>query len=328
MMIMSGIRKKAEELIDLLGPNVDVFDVRQQFCDDEADWFRLSAKAYKIHLRNARQQRKIDETAPHVISTSNSEIREIINVNSKLADYALCMPATATMREYMTVKALLLDMPTNEKRLINLVESAVMHPRVRALQKKGRFEHFAPFKEFVAFIEAATLCYFRGNYLSSCLTLMPVIEGIMSRWMGYNGTGRAPKFKELRRFFSTSHVRNPCPGNPLFHEVYSKACDRIVNEHLYKPTQAGSAYAEFNRHIAAHLFTSSQFATKENCIRLFLLVDIMSELYYYETYCDDPRLYLSSDDIFLEFHSYTFLHTKHAAVCNPEQLLLGGSSPP
>lgn len=323
---MLGTQKRAEELIKLLGPRVNVGEVKQKLCNDENDWFRISAKAYQLHLSNARKQRREDERNPHVACTSNSEIRDIIKSNSKLADYALCLPATATTSEYATVKSLLSDMPNNETKLLSLVELAVLDPRVRALQKKGRFEHFAAFKAFVNLIEAATLCYFRGNYLSSYMTLMPVAEGIMLRWMGYSGAGEKPEFEDLRKFFSKSHVRQPCPGNPLFHEIYSKACNKILNEHLYKSSQNGPAYSNFNRHLAAHLLNNSQFATKENCIRLFLLVDIMSELYLYETYCDDPRFYLSSEDISVEFYFYTKLHMEHRVCSHPEQSLLGGTS--
>ena len=325
---MSETQKRAEKLIELLGPHVDVGEVKQKFCNGEDDWFRLSAKAYQIYLRNARKQRQEDESNPHIICTSNSEIKEIIKSNSKLANYAMCMPATATLSEYATAKSLLSDMPKNEIKLLSLIETAVLDPRVRALQKKGRFEHFSVFKEFVKLIEAATLCYFRGNYLSSYMTLIPVVEGIMLRWIGYEGSGKKPEFEDLKKFFSKSHVRQPCPGNPLFHEVYAKACNQIVNEHLYKSSQKGPAYSNFNRHIAAHLLNDSQFATKENCIRLFLLLDIMSELYYYETYCDDPRLYLLPKDTFVEVQIYTRLLREGRTRFNPEQLLLGGTLTP
>jgi len=326
-LIVSKAQKRAEQLIELLGPQVDVYKIKQQLSNGEDDWYRLSAKAYQIHLRNARKQRQKDEVNPYKVTTSNSEIKEIIKSNAQLADYALCMPATATMSEYKSVKLLLLDMPKSETEIMSLVEKAVLDPRVRVLQKKGRFEHFVPFKEFVSFIEAATLCYFRGNYLSSCLTLVPVVEGIVLRWMGYDGTGKKPGFENLRKFFSKSHVRQPCPANPLFHEVYSKACHNILNLHLYKPSQVGSAYSNFNRHVAAHLLNNSQFATKENCIRLFLLLDIMSELYCYETYCYDPRFNTSSEDMFVELHFYEMLRAQHATLSSPEQHLLAGPPP-
>ena len=323
---MSETRKRAEKLIELLGPEVDVNEIKEKFCSDKSDWFRISAKAYQIHLSNARRQRQKDEITPHIICTTNSEIRDIIKTNDELADYALCLPAMFTMSEYRTMKSLLSDMPKTEIELLSFVEVLVLDPHLRVSQKKGRFEHFAAFKAFVKHIDAATLCYFRGNYLSSYMTLVPVVEGIMLRWAGYDGEGKKPEFEDLRKFFSQSHVRQPCPGNPLFHEVYSKVCDKILNEHLYKSLQNGTAHPNFNRHLAAHLLNNSQFATKENCARLLLLIDVMSELYHYETYCEDPRRSLSPGDISTEVLVYTKLRMEHKTCSNPEQLLLGGIS--
>ncbi len=240
-----------------------------------------------------------------------------------MADYALCLPSTATMAEFKQVKKLLKNMPENKHKLIKVVENAVLDPRIRALQKKGRFEHFSAFKDFTHLIEAATICFYRENYHSSYMTLFPVIEGVILRWSGYNGGGDKPESEKIRKFFSKSHTRQPCPGNPLFHEVFSKACDKVINEHFYKPSKRGAAHANFNRHLAAHLLNNSQFATKENCIRLFLLIDIMTELFLYETYCDDPRFNLSEKEIELEYKVYQIIREKNVLSLTPEKILLG-----
>lgn len=320
---MSSTTKKAEHLLSLLGPHVDVNSIKDQVCADENEWYRISAKAYQFHLQKARMKRREDEKRPNVSCTSNDEISDINTINSQLASYALCLPSTSTMAEFNQVKQLLSNMPENEHKIIDVVESAVLDPRIRALQKKGRFEHFSAFQKFVHLIEAATLCYYRENYLSSYMTLLPVAEGVILRWSGYNGHGDKPEFEEIRKFFSRSHTRQPCPGNPLFYEVFSKACDKIINEHLYKPSQRGVAYANFNRHLAAHLLNDSQFANKENCIRLFLLIDIMTELFLYETYCSDPRFYLSGEEIELEYRTYQMIRVKNMLAPTPERTLLG-----
>ena len=67
---------------------------------------------------------------------------------------------------------------------------------------------------------------------------------------------------------------------------------------------------------------SSQFTTKENCIRLFLLIDTMTELYHYETYCSDPRFYLTWEQIQQEYQIYTQLLTEQAMINTPEKKLL------
>ncbi|WNV05026.1 hypothetical protein RP726_01100 [Candidatus Methylospira mobilis] len=269
---------KAKIAISRIAAGEQVSNVRQEIPTDEDDWFRVSAKAYSIHLQAARKQRKEDAKKRNVATTSNEEIGEILELNDKLAAYAVCLPTLATKSDIKAALSLLARMPQAESQLLLLIEDMTLEPRVRALQNVGRIRHFAAFKEFASFVEAATLCYYRGNFASAYLTLVPVIEGIILRWSGYQGIGEKPEFEEIRKFFGIPHVRQPCPGNPLFHDVFCRACDKIVNDHLYQPSQRGTAYAEFNRHQASHLLRDTTFATRENCIRLFLLLDTMAEI--------------------------------------------------
>lgn len=192
---------KANEILKLLKSRTTVNDVRDRVCSDDQDWFRASAKAYSLHLENYRKEKYNDEKNPNVSCTSNDEINEINALNHKLANYALTVPALATMPEVRTLEQLIVDMPRNEHIIISIIENCTMHPRIRALQKKGRLETFKIFKEFSKLIDAATLSFYRENYFSAYLTLVPVIEGILLRWLGFEGLGKKPEFKDLRKFF-------------------------------------------------------------------------------------------------------------------------------
>ncbi|MCH7318588.1 hypothetical protein MMP64_11675 [Acinetobacter sp. ANC 5659] len=314
-------KDKAKLVIVALKEKSSVQEVKKRICnDDNADWDRVSKKAYALWFQEECRQRKVDEKTPYVSVTSLDDINGILQLNSRLLEYALSLPSTVTMADVKNVQKLISDMPANEHKIIDAFASIIMNPRMRALQKKGRFEHFPPFKSFVYIIESAVISYYRGNFIGSYLTLIPVVEGVMLRWLGYFGMGKKPTFPDLKAFFSNSYQRQPCPGNALFHDVFSKACDKLLTEHLFKDSQDGDAYSNFNRHLAAHLLSDSQFATRENCVRLFLFLDLMSELYLYETYCSDPRFYLSAEDISLEFNEYLKLM---AQLHSTERVLLG-----
>ncbi|ENW5232637.1 MULTISPECIES: hypothetical protein [Acinetobacter calcoaceticus/baumannii complex] len=312
---------KAKLVIEALKYKSSVQDIKKQICNDNADWDRVSKKAYDLYLQEARKQRKVDEKTRHVIATSLKEINGIIQLNLQLLEYALSLPSTASLPDMVNVQQLISDMPANEHKIIDAFAGIIMSPVMRAQQKKGRFEHFPPFKSFVHIIESAVISYYRGNFIGSYLTLIPVVEGVLLRWLGYFGTGKKPTFPDLKTFFSNSYHRQPCPDNVLFHDVFSKACDKLLTEHLFKDSQEGDAYSNFNRHLAAHLLSDSQFATRENCVRLFLLLDLMSELYLYEAHCGgDPRFKLTDEDISLEFNEYLKLM---AQLYSPERVLLG-----
>ena len=311
---------KAKLVIKALKDKSQVQEIKKRICnDDNADWDRVSQTAYALYLKQAGQQRKVDEQARHVAVTSLDGINDLIQLNNQLVEYALSLPSIVTGADVESIQKLISDMPANEHKIIDAFANIIMNPRMRALQKKGRFEHFPPFKSFVKIIESALISYYRGNFIGSYLTLIPVIEGVMLRWLGYTGIGKKPTFDELKKFFSNSYKRQPCPGNVLFYDVFSKACDKLLTEHLFKDSQEGDAYSNFNRHLASHLLSDSQFATRENCVRLFLFLDLMSELYLYETYCSDPRFYLSGEDISLEFNEYLKLMVQ---LHSPERVLL------
>ena len=316
---------KARRVLDFLSNGGSVAEVKAIEATDDSAWHRISAKAYDLHLIKSRKTRTEDEQRDHVACTSNDEIKEILLVSGKLADYALSLPSVSTMHDIQTLQKLMLNMPANEHEIISKIKSITMSPKIRALQKKGRFEHFSAFKEFSTIIDAAVISYYRKNYISSYLTLVPVIEGILLRWLGYSGVGEKPRFDDLRNFFSNSHVRQPCPGNALFYEVYIKACDKLLKDHLYKPSDKGSAYSNFNRHLAAHLLSNSEFATQDNCVRLFNIIDVMTEIFYYETYCNDPRFNLKRVEFSLEMENYEQLITQSSSplLKTPEQVLLG-----
>lgn len=312
---------RARLVIDALKDKSSVQEVKKQLCNDDNDWKIVSKEAYELYLEEARQQRKVDEQTRKVIVTPLKEIEDLIQkLNNELVKYALSLPSTVTLTDVVNVQKLISDMPANEHRIIDAFASIIMNPVMRARQKKGRFEHFPPFKSFINIIESAVISYYRGNFIGSYLTLIPVVEGVMLRWLGYFGTGKKPTFPDLKTFFSSSYHRQPCPGNVLFYDVFSKACDKLLTEHLFKNSQDGDAYSNFNRHLAAHLLSDSQFATRENCVRLFLLLDLMSELYLYEAHCGgDPRFKLSGEDISVEFNEYLKLM---AQLHNPERVLL------
>lgn len=317
---------KAKLVISRIASGEKITVIREDVAAGRDDWFRVSAAAYSLHLQAARKKRKKDEKARNTIATSNAEILQILALNEELVTYAMCLPAVATIADFKRVRLLLPKMPASESQLLRLIENMTLEPGVRALQNIGRIRHFSAFRSFASLVEAATLCYYRGNFASAYLTLVPVIEGVILRWAGYDGTGDKPEFETIRKFFNVPHVRQPCPGNPLFYEVYCRACDKILSDHLYQPSVRGAAYGDFNRHQAAHLLNDSRFATRENCVRLFLLLDTMAEIYYYETFCTDPRWGLTGEDTRREVSLYRMLQLQTARGNTAEAILLQDST--
>ncbi|RKR11108.1 hypothetical protein C8C83_2806 [Flavobacterium sp. 90] len=296
---MSKTDLKALKIIEAIKiENVTIESIKNTICDDISDWNRCSAKAYNINLENAKKQRKKDLLTPGTISASIGEIQDILDANDILAKYALFMSVFSTKSDVNTIKDLIKDLPSSESLLVAYIGLVTMNPKMRMLQKKGRIEKFDHFKVFAKMVDAAILSYYRDNFISCYLTLLPFIEGVIIRWMGYKETDKKPEFDEIKKFFKNSYMRQPCPNNPLFYDVFIKVCDKILKEQFYRDTQKnGDSHENFNRHVASHLLNDKSFGTKENCIRLFILLDAMTEIYLYETKIPDPRFELTNEDI-------------------------------
>ncbi|MBX4606937.1 hypothetical protein C7266_06365 [Klebsiella variicola] len=319
---MSKSKDKAINLMSLLDQGIKLEDAKKSLISNEQEWYRVSKKIYDIHISKEKKERKDLEKEGEIGFTKNNEVDAIIELNNQLSEYALALPHKATMADFKQLKQIIENNPTDENALILKIESIIMTVPARARMQKGRFEHYDIFKSLSRLIEAATLCYYRQNYQSAFLTLVPIIEGSLLRWIGYDGNTNKPEFEILRKFFRTGHLRQPCPGNPLFYDVFSKVSNKILNEHLFKPSNHGEAYSNFNRHLAAHLLNDSSFATKENCVRLFLLLDIMSELYFYETHCPDPWFYLEEKELMPNTILYEQVILSNRLWNTPEKTLL------
>ena len=304
---MVKVLDKAKEVIRLLtDKNKTVNEVSVLYPGDY-EWFRVSNKAYNLYLQDEKKENKKREKRPHVSSTTNSKIVDILHLNEKLSSYALGIPISATAVELAEIEKLAKDLPSSEKKIILLIERFNMHPTWRARQKQGRFNKYDAFKEFDKIVDAGLHCYYQENYISCFLTLVPVIEGVLLRWNRYFGVGEKPGFEDYRKFFRQGHQRQPCPSNIQFHKIFSEVCHKIINKTLYKPTQNGDAYGDFNRHLALHLLKPSNFGTKSNCIRLFVLLDFMSEIYWYEGKFHDPRWDLKSKELEEDIEVYANL---------------------
>ncbi len=321
---MGNSKEIVEKIIDSIKNGEALDSIKSKLSITDANWYNYSSKAYNVYFANAKKERKNIKNKMHVSAASINEINDILNLNKKLVDHALLLPIFSTTSDYQTINKLVGKLPDSESEILKIIGELTFKPKLRAIQKNGRFEHLIFFKDFTKLIDAAVLSYYRTNFISCYLTLVPLIEGIIMRWMGYDGSSSKPKFAEIKKFFKNSAQRQPCPYNPLFHDVFSKACHKIFNDHFFKDTTTGDAYASFNRHLASHLLKNDPFANKENCIRLFVLLDSMSEIFVYESRIDDPKFSVRNDQLEKDIDLFATVILENTKE-TPEQKMFGTS---
>jgi hypothetical protein len=282
----------ATEAFAKLQTNKTVADVKAELAiNDSTTWSKVSAMVYEKAKAAARNERDLDMSRPHVSTTSNAQIMDLLALNKQLASYALLAPPTITTADFSRIRQLATELPASEASILAYLDSIITTPRMCAILKQG-FEYCPSFQAFAPLVEAAIMAYYQENYTSAFLTLVTVVEGMILRWNGFDGTGPEPKpeFETIKKFVGNSYLRQPNPGNVLFHDVYVEASKALLTKHLYLNSETGSAYANFSRHLAAHLLSDEAFATKPNCVRMFILLDALLKVHIYETKpAKDPR---------------------------------------
>jgi len=259
-------------------------------------------------------------------STSPSEESEklVKDLNDKLASYALAIPVTTMVSEARRVLSLTGDISSNLKSIINMFISIVMHPRLRALQLVGRFKKLKEFQEFCYIIESSTIAFYRGNIACSYLSILPVIEGIILRLLGYTSTTSSkPSFHEIATYIEKSPQRESFPLQLNFMDSWIQAASRIMKDHLYKDTRGGDAYDYFSRHLALHMLEDKSFCTPENIMRAFLLLDLMTEIYICEKRMADPRWSATHKEEKSYLNAYLTAAGLRKVDKQPEELLYG-----
>ena len=243
-------------------------------------------------------------------------------VNVKLAPFALACPGYLTGGEVDELKKLVNAPVIDEKACKRILFQAAIQPDIRAVQLVGRFLKIPLFQEFAYIIDSAAFAFYRGNITAALLTAVPVIEGLLLRWQGYPTTLTVkPKFKETVDFFKTLHIRQPVPGIPHFFDSCHKAAIKIIEDHLFKNTTQGSSHEDFNRHLILHLLEDRPFSTSDNAQRIFLLIDLLSDVYIYEQRMDDPRFYTEEPQRIKYRNAYIAAAMSSMQPGHPEHLL-------
>lgn len=166
------------------------------------------------------------------------------------------------------------------------VTSEVILPWRRAYQMTYLYGELKPFTELVKVIDAATLAYYEDNWFCACITLLPVVEGVIDRWLELedadykNKCGLKNKAQKL--FDAAQKKLNP---EIYWHQHLLKQCEyllKILTEVFFEDGGRYSANNQdaFNRNVMLHLLSvPDAFTNNLHTLRIFLLLDVLAVLY-------------------------------------------------
>lgn len=171
----------------------------------------------------------------------------------------------------------------------------VINPWQRAYQIEYRFKPSKIFNDFIKVIESATYDLMVGNYICSYLSLVPVVEAVLREWAdeknneikSVNKYGNFSIFvfeKNLVKYLNKKNDQRQF--NPEFQKWISNQIryfDFMIKKVFYlrfEDSKKG-VRREFNRNRTLHLLENvdEPEVLRDNNTRIFLLLDIISELY-------------------------------------------------
>jgi hypothetical protein len=283
--------------------------ILQKFPLSSAEWAECAQELAVQYKKNASL------TAHHDIIAAS--------VNRALAGHALYFPPCGTAGELHEVNKLM-SLPSPDMAAVQrIIFALVMNPRIRACQLAELFLKLAPFDEFAYLIDAATLSFYRGNFPAAFMTIIPVVEGLLLRWQGYPvPIGEKPSFATTLAFVRDLAARQPAPLLPLFYDSWIVAADTILRDHLSRHFENEPSRNHFNRHLAFPRLEDQHFETQQNVTRVFLLVDLLSEIFLCEKRINDPRR--ERDATAESPHCLAYVSALRSQACpdNPEKILL------
>jgi hypothetical protein len=161
-----------------------------------------------------------------------------------------------------------------ERQLDELLTGCVYHPNYRAfyVHRMLTLPHLSDFSHF---IERAVLHYFKQDYLSCMLCLLPAAEGALRSYSGWTWGTPDPSCamlaERLRAGVATTY--------PQRHTLYAESMAGFLDRWLYRTTKkADFTLSYLNRHYALHGLGTESFYRVTDCHRLLLFFDLFADL--------------------------------------------------
>ncbi|MCL2283127.1 MAG: hypothetical protein FWC26_07400 [Fibromonadales bacterium] len=211
--------------------------------------------------------------------------QKLEEINSVLKANILCLPPSRNCIEEKYIDDVYSKLKKKEN-IIDDVVSIIVSPRLRAYQMEFRYKKTKIFEPYMSVLEYGTFSSVVTDWVSAYLTLLPVIEASLRKWMEYEPS---LSLKSLHKFYYTF-------GKYYREKIghYNDGRDFLVNEYIkfikycFKMLFMGfEEYSKnkfkefFNRNFALHRLEGAKtlHESASNVVRITLLLDVISELY-------------------------------------------------
>ena len=201
-------------------------------------------------------------------------------VNQKLKNDFMCIPPYNSVTGKFVSEAY--EAINEKSKLHSLVSNLINNPWQRTFQMEYCYKECDIFLPFIQIIDYATYDAMSGNWICSYLSLVPAVEAIMDKWyeqmpnITYKSMRQAAEilqqigiFDDDRSVIPEEHIKYL---EFIFGNLFFERFDNYRNRN----------YSDvFNRNLVVHKLegVSSISEGLHNMSRLFLILDIIAELY-------------------------------------------------
>lgn len=231
----------------------------------------------------------------------HQNLKQIETLNTYLKNDHFCVPPYNSINGSWTDAAFTVYKKNDN--FIGKITSEIILPWRRAYQSVYRYRELEIFKNFYKIIDFSTVAYFQGNSICSYLSLCPVIEGLLLEWhkedTSINWRG-VKKFSKEKLDELKSNL-NDAEHHDSWLILMCEYLNDVLNDIFYLSTDnphsnIDSIQDGFNRHLTLHMKNPTNWqGGLINTIRLFLIIDIIAELYYYANFNQYKKLHAIFD---------------------------------
>jgi hypothetical protein len=241
-------------------------------------------------------------------------------INTELRNSILCVPPY----KHCITKEFIGKMhkkKNNEKSLVNDITNVIISPWQRAYQMEFRYKKTKIFEPFIPVLEYGVFSSVLTDWVCAYLTLLPVVEASLRRWMAEENMS----LRSLHKFYYTfgKYSRKYIEGHDDEREHITKEYIRYLKHGFrvlfmsFEECHRKNLKEIFNRNLALHKLEGAMDSQKSlrNVTRILLLLDVISELYLMQESDDLWHNCVSADpEQNIDFQLRWRLYEKKASV--------------
>ncbi|MEF9992357.1 MAG: hypothetical protein RRZ84_08185 [Romboutsia sp.] len=166
-----------------------------------------------------------------------------------------------------------------ENKIINIIIPYILDTKHRALNMTSLIMKTNHISKFSHLIEQSYISLFRGEYISTVMVLIPVIEGVLLSLYGFDfSSGSKPKEHQLLNKWAELQIntKNSNLVDQYIIDEYIRAFIEIWENTVFTKHQLAEAKLYFNRNYITHLMGEGRFYSRNNAFKLINLIDLLA----------------------------------------------------